>query len=357
MGSGCPGTATLCGMSAQRAVFGDRVARGVEEITTDPARLDEGGFWVVVATFEGAFTAVRMHEVERVPAAPAAPLPPVADRLGGWSSSMTQREYVHGVQEVRRRIAAGDVYQVNLCRVLSHPLAEDADLDLLSDALRQGNPALHAARIFIPDAGLDVVCASPETFLRRTGDRLTSAPIKGTAPTAEQMLAKDHTENIMITDLVRNDLSMVCRPGTVEVEHLCAVEQHPGFVHLASTVSGQLREGIGTAEILAATYPPGSVSGAPKSTALRTIQDLEPVPRGPYCGAIGWVDADHDEAALAVGIRTFWAARDDAGQRNLHFGTGAGITWGSDPEGEWWETVLKARRLVSLAGVVLVDDR
>ena len=101
--------------------------------------------------------------------------------------------------------------------------------------------------------------------------------------------------------------------------------------------------------ILDATFPPGSVSGAPKSSALRTIADLEPVPRGPYCGAIGWVDADRGEAELAVGIRTFWAEHDATGERWLRFGTGAGITWGSDPEGEWAETQLKAARLVGLA--------
>jgi para-aminobenzoate synthetase component 1 len=100
---------------------------------------------------------------------------------------------------------------------------------------------------------------------------------------------------------------------------------------------------------MAATFPPGSVSGAPKSSALRTIADLEPVPRGPYCGAVGWVDADRQRAELAVGIRTFWAEHDDAGRRRLRFGTGAGITWGSDPEGEWEETRVKAARLVGLA--------
>jgi len=123
---------------------------------------------------------------------------------------------------------------------------------------------------------------------------------------------------------------------------------HPGLVHLVSTVAGRLRPGVGWAGILDATFPPGSVSGAPKSSALTTIQDLESVPRGPYCGAVGWVDADRDEAELAVGIRTFWAERDVHGTRVLRFGTGAGITWGSDPVAEWAETQLKASRLVGL---------
>jgi para-aminobenzoate synthetase component 1 len=101
--------------------------------------------------------------------------------------------------------------------------------------------------------------------------------------------------------------------------------------------------------VAAATFPPGSVSGAPKHTALQAIADLEPVARGPYCGAVGWVDGDAGRADLAVGIRTFWADRDDASRRWLRFGTGAGITWGSDPEGEWGETQVKSGRLVGLA--------
>jgi para-aminobenzoate synthetase component 1 len=194
----------------------------------------------------------------------------------------------------------------------------------------------------VPDTR--IVSASPELFLRREGDVLTSAPIKGTARTPEGLLPKDTAENVMITDLVRNDLQRVSRPGTVEVTGLLRIEHHPGLVHLVSTVQGRMRAGTGWAEILEALSPPGSVSGAPKSTALRAIADLEPVPRGPYCGAVGWVDADRGTATLAVGIRTFWWNRG-----RIHFGTGAGITWGSDPAGEWHETELKAGRLLSLA--------
>jgi para-aminobenzoate synthetase component 1 len=153
----------------------------------------------------------------------------------------------------------------------------------------------------------------------------------------------------MIADLVRNDLSAVCRPGTVSVDALCAPQEHPGLTHLVSTVSGELRAGVGWADIMSATFPPGSVSGAPKSSALRVISELEPVLRGPYCGAIGWVDADTGEAEIAVGIRSFWAETDADGVRWLRFGTGGAITWGSDPAREWAETELKAARLVGLA--------
>lgn len=152
----------------------------------------------------------------------------------------------------------------------------------------------------------------------------------------------------MIVDLVRNDLGRVCATGSVTVPDLCVVEKHPGLVHLVSTVRGRLADGVGWSELLAAAFPPGSVTGAPKSSALRIIDSLETAPRGPYCGGIGWVDADRSTAGLAVGIRTFWVDRTEAAPV-LRFGTGAGITWGSDPEREWDETELKAARLLAVA--------
>ena len=331
------------------ARFGDRVATSAREVLTGPDALDAldtQGFWAVVMTFEGALTAVRFTDVRRCePNAPSASWTGLDD---AWRSSLDADAYRASVAEIRERIAAGTVYQANLCRVLEHDLDGSADLDGLDALLREGNPAPFAGRIRVDAAGLDVVSASPERFLSRSGRRLVSSPIKGTATTADRLLPKDVAENVMIVDLVRNDLSRVCHEGTVDVEALCAVEPHPGLVHLVSTVAGRLRPGVGWAGILDATFPPGSVSGAPKSSALTTIRDLEPVPRGPYCGAVGWVDADRDEAELAVGIRTFWAERDARGRRVLRFGTGAGITWGSDPDAEWAETQLKASRLVGL---------
>jgi para-aminobenzoate synthetase component 1 len=335
------------------ARFPDRYAVGVVDVLRGREALDaisDEGFWALVATFEGDVTAVRFADVVSAPTGGRAPVLADWPRLDGrWQSSLDETAYVAGVEDVRELIAAGTVYQVNLCRVMSHPLADDADLDVLGNLLRQGNPAPHAARIRCDAAALDVVSASPELFLARRSGRLVTRPIKGTARTPEEMLPKDHAENVMIVDLMRNDLSGVCEPGTVGVDELCALEAHPGLVHLVSTVSGRLRPGADWADVFDATMPPGSVSGAPKSSALRAIHRLEPVPRGPYCGAIGWVDADRQEAELAVGIRTFWADRDDAGRRWLRFGTGAGITWHSDPQGEWAETELKAARLIDLA--------
>jgi para-aminobenzoate synthetase component I len=330
------------------AWFGGRLARRLVEASDDPAVLDGGGWWAVVLDFEGAVRLWRFDEVTR------APLPRPAGRwqapaAGRWAGSMSREQYLAGVREIRRRIRAGDVYQVNLCRLVSAPVADDVDVWDLAGRLAAGNPAPYAGVVDVPAFGglprTRLVSASPELFLRRDGDLVESAPIKGTARTPEGLLPKDEAENVMIVDLVRNDLQHVCRPGTVAVPGLLRVEQHPGLVHLVSTVQGRLAARAGWPDLLAATMPPGSVSGAPKSSALRAIADLEPVPRGPYCGGIGWVDADQGTACLAVGIRTFWV---DGGR--VWFGTGAGITWGSDPEGEWEETELKAARLVGLAG-------
>ncbi|MCZ9345070.1 chorismate-binding protein, partial [Streptomyces sp. TRM76130] len=142
--------------------------------------------------------------------------------------------------------------------------------------------------------------------LRRAGRTVESGPIKGTGRTEADLLDKDHAENVMIVDLVRNDLGRVCATGSVTVPDLCAVEKHPGLVHLVSTVRGELRPGAGWPDLFAAAFPPGSVTGAPKPSALRIIEALETAPRGPYCGGVGWVDADRGAGELAVGIRTFW---------------------------------------------------
>lgn len=338
-------------LGAGAAWFDGWHARGLIEVSADPAVLDAGGWWAVMITFEGEYRFWRFAEVQ------AAELPGPSSGSsswsgpppGGWRSSLDRGAYRRGVEEIRRRIREGDVYQVNLCRVLTAelPVAE-ADPWALGQRLAAGNPAPYAGVIDVPErAGVPrtrIVCASPELFLERDGDLVWSGPIKGTGATEADLLPKDEAENVMIVDLVRNDLQRVSRPGTVAVPALLAVERHPGLVHLVSTVEGRLRSDVGWADLLAAMLPPGSVSGAPKSTALRAIGDLEPVPRGPYCGAVGFVDADRGYARLAVGIRTFWWQGDE-----LCFGTGAGITWDSDPDREWAETELKAGRLIGLA--------
>ncbi|QKW05543.1 chorismate-binding protein [Streptomyces sp. NA04227] len=328
------------------ARFGTRLAYGLLDVTDDPAALDSSGFWAVCQDFEQGLVCARFAEVSRVTTPPALSGSWTGPATGDWRSTLGHEAYTAGVRRIRAYVAAGEVYQVNLCRVLSAPLAADADIDALAALLARGNPAPYAGVLRLPGHGVEVASASPELFLRRTGPVVESGPIKGTGRTEADLLPKDRAENVMIVDLVRNDLGRVCATGSVTVPELCAVERHPGLVHLVSTVRGLLPAGVGWPQLLAALSPPGSVSGAPKSSALRIIGELEPGPRGPYCGAVGWVDADRRRAELAVGIRTFWADR-DAGE--LRFGTGAGITWGSDPEREWRETELKAARLLAVA--------
>ena len=325
------------------AVVGGRRFTGLCELSTDIGVLDGPGMWVVVLAFEGGATCARFSRSERAPAPPSVPFGGPPGPASSWRSSLNRADYTKGVAAIREAVAAGDVYQVNLCRRLSCPLPERFDLRRLADRLAAANPAPHAALVHLPSAGVMVASASPERFLRRRGELVESEPVKGTAESTGALTAKDRAENVMIVDLVRNDLGRVCRFGSVEVPSLCRVERHPGLVHLVSTVRGRLRQGVGWAELLAATFPPGSVTGAPKLAALGAVASLEPVPRQVYCGAVGWVDGDRRQGDLNVAIRTFWV---DDGRLNL--GTGAGITWYSDPEREWEETELKVRKLLSV---------
>lgn len=326
------------------ASVGGWSAHDLVEVTDDIRRLDENGRWAVAVPFDGPPVLARFARWTRSgPASPGAwHGPPAAD----WTSSLDERDYRAAVESVRESIARGDVYQANVCRVLTATLPDAAATAMsgLHALLSAGNPAPYGGYLDLPAEGVHVASASPELFLRVVGREVLSGPIKGTGRTAADLQDKDVAENIMIVDLVRNDLSIVCRAGTVHVPDLLAVEAHPGLVHLVSRVQGILRDDVGWDDLLRATFPPGSVTGAPKLAALRIIGELEPVARSYYCGAFGWVDADAGTAELAVAIRTFWRVGD-----RLHFGTGAGITWGSDAEGEWRETELKAARLVSLA--------
>ncbi|MBK8461219.1 MAG: anthranilate synthase component I family protein [Micropruina sp.] len=321
------------------AVVGGRLATGLRDVTSDLTALDGPGFWAVVLTFEGEATCARFDQVR--PAVPWTGARWQGPRRDSWVSSLDRTAFEDGVREIRDVIAAGGVYQVNLTRRLSAPASPAMSIPALGAALAEGNPAPFSAVVHLPQHGVHVASASPELFLARVGDRVWSSPIKGTAATAEGFLAKDTAENVMIVDLVRNDLGRVCRTGSVGVTSLLATEPHPGLFHLVSTVVGRLRPGAGWAELLAATFPPGSVTGAPKLAAVDQIRRLEPVPRGVYCGAVGWVDGDRAQGELNVAIRTFWIA-----EEHLHLGAGGGITYDSDPSGEWAETELKAANLL-----------
>lgn len=325
------------------AHLGGLIARNLVEVSADPRVLDRGGRWAVAVPYDGIPVFARFADWQ--PGPPEA----VAGAWRGptaWATSLDRDGYMAAVERIRSRIAAGEVYQANVCRVLRAELPDPgrADVGGLHALLCQGNPAPYAAMIRIPGV-IEVASASPELFLARTGDVLETGPIKGTGRTSSDLLPKDRAENVMIVDLMRNDLSRVCRTGSVTVPALLAEEAHPGLVHLVSRVRGRLEPDARWTDVLEATFPPGSVTGAPKVAAMACIDEVEAAPREVYCGAVGWVDADDATARLGVAIRTFWV-RDG----EVRFGTGAGITWSSDPEGEWRETELKAERLIALAG-------
>ena len=263
--------------------------------------------------------------------------------LGEWQATWAADAYAAAVELVRGAIARGDVYQVNLVQHLSAPFAGDP---------RALAGALGPLRPFHPEPfvgeGWAVVSASPELFLSRRGRRVRTMPIKGTRPRGEaDELAesqKDAAEHVMIVDLERNDLSRVCEAGSVRWPELMATHELAGVEHMVSTVEGTLRERVGLAELLEATFPGGSVTGAPKIAAVDLIAQLEPVGRGASMGALGRVYGNGD-LELALTIRTFAVAGD-----RIHLWVGGGIVWDSVPEAEIEESWTKARPLLEAIG-------
>jgi para-aminobenzoate synthetase component 1 len=264
--------------------------------------------------------------------------------LGPWSCSLPRHYYEKAVRVVQERIKAGECYQVNLTRRLR--CSQVADHVALFGSLALANPAPHAALIRLGDVA--VVSASPERFLGRLGDKVETRPIKGTAVSDEVLSnsAKDRAENIMIVDMARNDLARVCKYGSVHVPELCAIERHPGLHHLVSTVKGTLWPGTGIGDLVKATFPAASITGAPKPRVMQIIENLEVCRRGVYCGAVGWIDIDRTALDLNVAIRTFVVT-----PNGTELGVGAGIVVDSDAEAEWRETELKSARLLTAAGV------
>src|SRR4051794_29578422 len=261
-------------------------------------------------------------------------------RIGEWEATWTPGEYAAAVDEVRAAIARGDVYQVHLVQPLPAPFG-GAPRSL---AAPLAPPAPLHPRPLAGD-GWTVVSASPELFLARRGDRLMTMPIKGTRPAGEDVEGeKDAAEHTMIVDLERNDLSRVCGPGTVRWPELMAQRELAGVTHLVSTVEVRLRGGVGLAEILAATFPGGSITGAPKISAVDHVARIEPVGRGAAMGAIGTIRPNGD-FDLALTIRTFAVA-----DGRIHLWVGGGVVWDSDPEAEIEESWVKARPLLAAVG-------
>lgn len=289
--------------------------------------------------------------------APGAATPNGRDgfRIGPWERTWPAPEHAAAVDAVRAAIGRGDVYQVNLVQHLSAPFA--------------GSPTAVAARlrslpqpqswplsgddwrVFRGD-GWAIVSASPELYLARRGRRVWTTPIKGTRPLGEaaelRASAKDAAEHVMIVDLERNDLSRVCEAGSIRWPELMVTSPLAGVEHMVSTVEGCLREGVGLAELLGATFPGGSVTGAPKIAAVDLIAALEPVGRGASMGALGRVHGNGD-LELALTIRTFAIA-----DGRIHLWVGGGIVWDSDPVAEVAESLLKAAPLLEALGAPVV---
>ena len=281
-----------------------------------------------------------------------------------FRSGIERRAYEAGVERIRRHIAEGDIYQANLARRLEAPFEGDP-WDLYR-RLRTGDPSLFSAYLELGPSQLTghpraLLSASPEPFLSVDADGFVKAdPIKGTRPRgrdaatdralARELLSsdKDRAENVMIVDVLRNDLGRVCRPGSVRVPRLCRLERTAAVQHLVSTVTGVLAEGHDAFDLLAASFPGGSITGAPKIRAMEILEGLEPIRRGPYTGAIGWIGPD-GAMQTSIIIRTFVA---DGQRLTLH--VGGGITWKSDPAAEWEETVTKARGPLGAIGAVEV---
>ena len=279
-----------------------------------------------------------------------------------FTSSLDRRAYEAGVEAVRGWIARGDLYQANLTRRLTTSF--DDDPWPLYRRLRTGDPSLFSAYLDLGEGAPDhdsalgsaparpraILSASPEPFLAVSASGVVSAdPIKGTRPRGRtrdtdralacELLAsaKDRAENVMIVDVLRNDLGRVSVPGTVRVPRLCRLERTAAVQHLVSTITGRLAPGRDAFDLLRASFPGGSITGAPKIRAMELLRELEPTRRGPYTGALGWIGPD-GAMATSILIRTFVA---DGMRLSLH--VGGGITWQSDPAAEWDETVAKAR--------------
>jgi len=264
----------------------------------------------------------------------------VGYEVGNWERSWDDEGYAAAIGTVRAAISRGDVYQANLVQHLSARFAGDPSA--IAPALRHLRP-LHPQPLAGP--GWAVVSASPELYLARRGDRLVTMPIKGTRPAGVDVEGdKDFAEHVMIVDLERNDLARVCEPGSVRWPELMAQRELAGVTHLVSTVEGRLRAETRLGEILAATFPGGSVTGAPKIAAVDLIASVEPVGRGASMGALGVLRPDGD-FELALTIRTLAVA-----EGRVHLWVGGGIVWDSDPEAEIEESWVKARPLLAAVG-------
>lgn len=267
--------------------------------------------------------------------------------VADWQPDQSEEFHAAAISQIREHIAAGDTYQVNYSMRLHSQLTGSAEG--LYRELLQRQPAPFAA--MLETDGHTLLSASPELFFRRRRDRIVTRPMKGTirrsadADRDRQLRQdllnsqKDRAENVMITDLLRNDLGRVSRFGSVRVEQLLELESQPTFHALTSTVAGQLKQDAGLMEILRALFPCGSITGAPKASTMEIITRLEGSPRGSYCGSIGFAEPEGGDWLFNVAIRT---VQHDRNNDSLQFGSGGGITWDSRADREHGEALLKA---------------
>jgi len=333
-----------------------------KELTRFPRREEAGITFPVAAvamtyefgrTFAPHSRAFLHHHRARVPDFFAAihtegtfESPPLADRTTilaqALSPAVTQDDYARRVGCIVDRIRAGDLYQANFS-VPFHSGTHSSPWDVFVEGVAEGGSDFAAYMSFFGGAH---VSFSPELLLRRRGNLVETRPIKGTmrldghdpADVGRDLLssAKDLAEHVMIVDLERNDLGRTCEPGSVRVAPFKEVVAMRDLVHMESTVQGTLREGVGLRELLGATFPGGSVTGAPKKAALELIGHLESGPRGIFCGAMGWIDAKGD-MDLNLPIRT--ATIHEGGAIEIH--VGGGIVADSEPAAEWEEIETK----------------
>jgi len=263
-------------------------------------------------------------------------------------SRLPQDEYISTVKKLKQHILRGDCYEINFCQEF---FAEQCVIDPLAvyKKLSTISPNPFSALYRVNDKWL--LCASPERFLKRQGNKILSQPIKGTSKrilnnefadnkSKDELFhsAKDRSENVMVVDLVRNDLSRVCKEGTVRVEELYGVYSFPQVHQMISTVSGELKEAIKFTDIIRAAFPMGSMTGAPKKRVMQLIEQYEKTRRGIFSGAVGYISPGGDFDFNVV-IRSIMY---NATAKYLSFEAGSGITYYSDPELEWEECLLKA---------------
>ncbi|MGC6466980.1 MAG: aminodeoxychorismate synthase component I [Akkermansiaceae bacterium] len=272
---------------------------------------------------------------------------PASFKLGSWQASLDQDQFIEAVLQSKEYIAAGDIYQVNLSRRLRARCSAPDGLFSLYQKLRDASPAPSAAYLNLD--GREVLSSSPETFLRFSGRQIETRPIKGTRPRFAdpeldsksafdlQRSEKETAELVMITDLLRNDIGQVCEFGSVQVTDMLQLEKLQHVHHLVSTIRGTLRDDQTPVDALSSCFPGGSITGAPKKRATEIIDELEPVPRGLYTGALGYLGFN-GESQFNIAIRTLIHQHG-----HLDYHVGAGIVADSDPAAEFEETEHKAR--------------